>query len=82
MFPKVFWLENKAENVRVSAQIFQHSKWLRRLAGGVVAVLLLWGFGWLVLPPWIKTQLEVKLGHQLGRQVTLGQIESNPGRWS
>ncbi|OGB81356.1 MAG: hypothetical protein A2535_08760 [Burkholderiales bacterium RIFOXYD2_FULL_59_8] len=51
---KVFWLENKAENVRVSAQIFQHSKWLRRLAGGVAAVLL-WGFGWLVLRPWIKT---------------------------
>ena len=38
----------------VCAQIFQHSKWLRRLAGGVAAVLL-WGFGWLVLRPWIKT---------------------------
>jgi uncharacterized protein involved in outer membrane biogenesis len=61
-------------------QMLQHSKWLRRLAGAFAAVLLLWGITWLALPPWLKTQLETRLGDQLGRQVTLGQIEFKP--WS
>jgi len=62
------------------ASFFLGSKWLRRLAGGVVAVLLVWGIGWLALPPWLKTQLETRLGDQLGRRVTVGQVEFKP--WS
>ena len=64
----------------MDVQMLQHSRWLRRLAGAVAAVLLLWGFTWLALPPWLKTQLETRLGDQLGRQVSLGQIEFRP--WS
>ncbi|MCM2296652.1 DUF748 domain-containing protein [Rhodoferax sp.] len=56
------------------------SKWLRRLAGAVVTVLLAWGIGWLALPPLLKTQLETRLSEQLGRRVTLGQLEFKP--WS
>lgn len=77
---RVFELENKAENMTMKIQGFQHSKWLRRLSGGVAAVLLVWGVSWLALPPWLKTQLETRLGEQLGRQVTLGRIEFKP--WS
>jgi uncharacterized protein involved in outer membrane biogenesis len=61
-------------------QKLHHSKWLRRLAGALVAVLVLWGLTWLALPPWLKTQLETRLGDQLGRQVSLGPIEFKP--WS
>ncbi|PKO60943.1 MAG: hypothetical protein CVU24_10920, partial [Betaproteobacteria bacterium HGW-Betaproteobacteria-18] len=61
-------------------QGLQHSKWLRRLAGLIASVLLVWGISWLALPPWLKTQLETRLGEQLGRQVTVGQIEFKP--WS
>lgn len=57
-----------------------HSKWPRRLGGAVAAVLLLWAVTWLVLPPWLKTQLETRLGDQLGRKVSVGQIEFKP--WS
>ena len=62
------------------AQWFPQSKWLRRLAGAVTIVILLWGIGWLALPPLLKTQLETRLGEQLGRRVTLGQVEFKP--WS
>ena len=64
----------------MNASFFLNSKWLRRLAGAVVAVLLVWGIGWLVLPSWLKTQLETRLGDQLGRRVTVGQVEFKP--WS
>lgn len=64
----------------MDAQMLQLSKWLRRLVGAVAAVLLLWGVAWLALPPWLKTQFETRLGDQLGRQVSLGQIEFKP--WS
>ncbi|MDI1245742.1 MAG: DUF748 domain-containing protein [Rhodoferax sp.] len=60
--------------------MLQHSKWLRRLAGAVAAVLLLWGIAWLALPPLLKTQFETRLGEQLGRQVSLGRVEFKP--WS
>ncbi|MGB4584749.1 MAG: DUF748 domain-containing protein [Rhodoferax sp.] len=64
----------------MNLQMLPYSKWLRRLAGAVAAVLLFWGIAWLALPPWLKTQLETRLGEQLGRQVSLGQIEFKP--WS
>lgn len=64
----------------MDVQMLRPSKWLRRLAGALAAVLLLWAVTWLALPPWLKTQLETRLGDQLGRQVTVGQIEFKP--WS
>lgn len=64
----------------MDVQKLHHSKWLRRLAVALAAVLLLWGLAWLALPPWLKSQLETRLGEQLGRQVSLGRIEFKP--WS
>lgn len=64
----------------MDVQKLHHSKWLRRLAGALAAVLVLWGLAWLALPPWLKTQLETRLGEQLGRPVSLGQIDFKP--WS
>jgi hypothetical protein len=37
-------------------------------------LLLLWGLGWLAVPPLLKTQLESPLQEALGRQVTIGQL--------
>ena len=71
---------NKSENTPMDVLMLQHSKWLRRLATALAALLLLWAVAWLALPPWLKTQLEARLGDQLGRQVSLGQIEFKP--WS
>ncbi|MDP3336974.1 MAG: hypothetical protein Q8S51_09335, partial [Rhodoferax sp.] len=64
----------------MDVQKLHHSKWLRRLAVALAAVLLLWGLAWLALPPWLKTQLETRLGEQLGRPVSVGQFEFKP--WS
>ena len=64
----------------MDVQKLHHFKWLRRLAGALATVLVLWGLAWLALPPWLKTQLETRLGDQLGRPVSLGQIEFKP--WS
>lgn len=64
----------------MNASFFQGSKWLRRLVWAVVALLLVWGLGWLALPPWLKSQFQTQLGEQLGRRVTVGQVEFKP--WS
>jgi len=55
-----------------------HRPWLRRAAWGLVSLLLLWLLGWLALPPLIKTQLESRLGEQLGRKVTVGRVDFKP----
>lgn len=54
--------------------------WLRRLAWGVGAVVLLWIVVWLALPPLLKWQLPLRASEALGRQVTLGQVGFHP--WS
>jgi uncharacterized protein involved in outer membrane biogenesis len=54
--------------------------WLRRIALVLAVVLLVWGLGWLGMPPLIKAQLESRLGEQLGRRVTVGQVDFKP--WS
>jgi hypothetical protein len=64
----------------MDTQYSQYFKWLRRFFWAVLALLLVWGIGWLALPPLLKTQLETRLSEQLGRQVTLGKIEFKP--WS
>ncbi len=59
-------------------------KWLRRLAWPVVealvAVLVLLGAAWLVLPGVLKSQGEQRLSALLGRAVSIGQVEFKP--WS
>jgi hypothetical protein len=54
--------------------------WLRRLAWGVGAVLLLWIIAWLALPPLIKWQLPLRASEALGRTVTIGDVSVRP--WS
>jgi uncharacterized protein involved in outer membrane biogenesis len=54
--------------------------WLKRLAWGVGAVLLLWVIAWLALPALIKWQLPLRAGEALGRAVTIGEVSFKP--WS
>jgi uncharacterized protein involved in outer membrane biogenesis len=54
--------------------------WLRRLAWGVGAVMLLWVIAWLALPPLIKWQLPLRASEALGREVTIGDVSVRP--WS
>ncbi|MES3013589.1 MAG: DUF748 domain-containing protein [Pseudomonadota bacterium] len=52
--------------------------WLRRLAWGVGAVLLLWVAVWLAIPPLLKWQLPLRASEALGRTVTLGAVSFRP----
>lgn len=61
-------------------QMLAVNKWLRRVIGLLLVVLLVWASAWLLLPSWLKGQLETRLGEQLGRQVTLGRMAFKP--WS
>jgi len=57
-----------------------NNRWLRRavwLAGGVA---LLWGVGWLLVPPVLRHQAERIASEQLGRKVTIGAVDFKP--WS
>jgi len=46
----------------------------------VLGLLLLWLATWLAVPPILKSQLQSHLGEQLGRLVTIGQVDFKP--WS
>ena len=52
--------------------------WIRRLAWGVGAVLLLWVVTWLALPPLIRWQGPPRLSEALGRTVTFGDVKLSP----
>jgi len=54
------------------------SKWLRRVAWLLVSVVVLWGLGWLVGPPLIRSQIEKAATEQLGRKVSIGALEFTP----
>ena len=54
--------------------------WLRRMLLTLCGVVLLWVLSWLAVPPLLKWQLETRLSEQLGRQVSLGQVDFRP--WS
>jgi len=54
--------------------------WLRRLVWAIAALLALWLLGWLGVPPLLKSQLQARLGEQLGRTVTVGTVDFKP--WS
>ncbi len=60
--------------------LISRHKWLRRVLWSVLAVLVLWGIGWLALPPLLKGQAERIGSEQLGRQVRIGHVGFKP--WS
>lgn len=55
-------------------------KWLRRLGGAVLGLLVLWALAWLAVPPLLKWQAQQRLGSALGRTVSLGDVSFSP--WS
>lgn len=57
---------------------FLDHPWVRRLRWVVGGVALLWLLGWLAVPPLLKWQLELRLGEQLGRTVTVGWVDFKP----
>lgn len=56
------------------------NRWLRRLLGSVLVLLLLWLLLWAVVPVVAKSQLEKQASEKLGRGVHVGKIEFAP--WS
>ena len=56
------------------------NRWLRRLLGSVLVLLLLWLLLWAVVPVVAKSQLEKQASDKLGRGVHVGKIEFSP--WS
>ncbi len=55
-------------------------QWLRRVAWGVVALLVLWAVSWLGLPALVKWQAPTRLSEALGRSVSIGDVGFRP--WS
>ena len=54
------------------------SKWVRRGAIAVLALLGFWLVAWLAVPPIAKSQLQRIASEKLGRQVTVGSIDFKP----
>jgi len=52
--------------------------WLRGLFWLGASVLVLWGLGWLLLPPIIRHQLETAATDKLGRQVRVERVAFTP----
>jgi hypothetical protein len=59
-------------------QAFKGSKWLRRAAWAVGGVVVLWGVGWLAVPPIVKSQAEKIASEKLGRKVSIGSVDFKP----
>ena len=55
-------------------------RWVRRLAWTGGGILVVWGVGWLVVPPLAKWQAQKQASAMLGRKVTIGEIDFRP--WS
>ena len=53
---------------------------VRRIAIALGALLVLWVLAWLAVPPILKSQAQQRLGEQLGRPVSIGEVEFRP--WS
>lgn len=56
------------------------NRWLRRLLGSVLAILVLWLLLWAVVPVVARSQLEKQASEMLGRGVHVGKVEFSP--WS
>lgn len=57
---------------------FHHHPWARRVAGGLVGILLLWALGWLLVPPLLRNQGEKIATEKLGRSVSIGRVDFRP----
>ncbi len=54
--------------------------WLKRTAGVIGVVLLLWVIAWVAVPPLLKWQAQTRLSELLDRSVTLGDVSFQPWR--
>ena len=54
------------------------NRWVRRVVWLVVSVLLLWALAWAIVPPILKSQLVKAASAQLGRTLTVGDIDFKP----
>ena len=57
---------------------FHHHPWARRVAGGLIGILLLWALGWLLVPPLLRSQGEKIATEKLGRSVSIGRVDFRP----
>jgi len=55
-------------------------RWVRRIAGSLIGLVLLWGVLWLAAPPLLKWQIERQGSALLGRAVTVERVDLRP--WS
>ncbi len=55
-------------------------RWPKWLAYGVCGLLALWALAWAVVPPVLKSQAEKIASEQLGRKLSIGEIDFKP--WS
>ena len=53
-------------------------RWGRRLAWTLGGVAVVWGVGWLAVPPLLKHQAEKIASDKLGRKVTVGGVDFKP----
>ncbi|TXK33334.1 DUF748 domain-containing protein [Ottowia sp. GY511] len=54
------------------------NRWARRAVWTVTGVLGLWAVGWLAVPPLLKWQAQKIASEQLGRAVTIGEVDFKP----
>ncbi|CAN5373114.1 hypothetical protein BH09PSE5_BH09PSE5_49580 [soil metagenome] len=64
----------------MTVNVLTKYKWVRVLAWTVVGILLLGLLSWLLVPPILKSQIQKLGSDQLGRAVTVGDIDFKP--WS
>jgi Domain of Unknown Function (DUF748) len=53
-------------------------RWPKWLAYGVGGLLLLWALAWAIVPPILKSQAEKIASEQLGRKLSIGEINFKP----
>jgi len=66
------------QTAAMNAVSLTKNKWVRRAAGALGALLILWALLWLAVPPILKSQLQKHASEALGRQVTVGKIDFKP----
>lgn len=63
---------------RSQAQSLYANRWVRRLVWIVLSVLVLWALSWSIVPPVLKSQLVKAASAELGRKLTVGDINFKP----
>ncbi|MDR3453837.1 MAG: DUF748 domain-containing protein [Rhodoferax sp.] len=65
-------------NLQSIKSTIKNNKWVRRMAWTAAGVVVLWGVGWLAVPPIVKSQAQKIASEQLGRKVTIGAVDFKP----